>query len=58
MTLRFGEVEGCHIFIMDRATKSFAPPGYVCVQSLLTGETATVKLSMVQNITDEYSIKE
>ena len=55
---QFGEVKGCAVFLMERATKKFAPPGHVCVQSLMTGETATVKQSMIKNITDEYPIKE
>ena len=53
---RFGEVKGCPVYLMDTATKSLAPSGYVCIQSLLTGETTTVKESMVQNITTTYPL--
>ena len=56
MTQKYGEIKGCPIYLLDKATEKLAPVGYVCIQSLITGETAMVKFQEIQNITTVYPL--
>jgi len=44
----YAKVKGQDVYIMKRATKKYAPKGYVIVQSLRTGDTATIKRALVK----------
>lgn len=56
-TKRYGKVKGVDVFIMDKASKN-APTGYLVVQNLKTGETATVKETDISNISTKWPLKE
>jgi len=48
MVTKYGKVGKSKVYIMSRATKKYAPKGFVVVQSIKTGETSTIKRSKLK----------
>lgn len=51
---RYGIVAGRNVYILDKATTSLNKKGFVVVQDLKTGDTATVKNSDLKKISTKY----
>ena len=56
MKQRYGFIGNIPVYLMDKSTKiqGLDKKGYINIQNLKTGNTATVKKSMVKNISFKY----
>ena len=54
MKRKYGRIGNVPVFFMNKATKSLNKKGYVVVQSLINGDTATVKKTSIKSVGYKY----